>query len=937
MTQPTHLAEGTIFGAYRVERLLGAGGMGAVYQATQLEDGREVALKVLAHEVEGAAFQARFAREGRLAASLSHPNVVYVFRADTIEGHPAIAMELVPGGTLEERVEREGPLPVAEALHCIQQVIAGLAAAHARGILHRDIKPANCYVGADGVVKIGDFGLARPEASDDLNLTQTGMFLGTPAFASPEQLVGDPVDVRSDIYAVGATLHFLLTGKPRYAVDSAARLIAMVMRGAPEDMGPLPDTVPAGLQAVIGTCLARDPASRYQDYEALREALRAFQPAPQMHAPAARRLMAGVCDFVVVFLLDIPVTMLANLALGRPAGAASTDPVGIGVSMAATLALVVAYFAVTEARFGASAGKWLLRLRVEGARAGHPPTVRAAAMRAGWFMLPYPFIHGIALALGGEVGSGRMLVLPIMVQLALLYLPRGRRGNGWWGEHERPTGTRVVRVTGRERREAVAAAEAVAVAMAPRWDGAPRIGPFDVRGAIAGDGRVLLAHDPVLDRPVWLLLRPAETAPVPANDRLAMRPGHLRWIAGRRTETDGWDAYAALRGTSLPARLAEHVPWGTLRSWLADVAEELVAREGAVVGAGGVTEPGALTPAHVWIADDGRAVLMPFALGGESGAPAAAGGLLRGVVDAVLTAEADRGGHLRWPARALRTLETLRSATPRAAVSLLEADAGEPAVLTTQRRLVAWGIPVAFTMIPAFLFGMAAWTEVLSVNPESRAVLPVLMYVEHRHEDGGLRTREDTLAATYVGVRLPAVQARAASAPKGSMEHELLLGDSTLTRALVAVGARASAEQRAAATALVEGQWRGQPPEMPSLSMTWVYLLVLLVMVAGAGSIGSAVTAGRAPLLAMLGLTVVDRQGRRAGRLRVLARQLVTWGPAVVAAAVIAEGSVSGMYLRAVASGALLLALCGIALLVLLRTPHRGIADRLVGTVVVPD
>jgi len=458
-----------------------------------------------------------------------------------------------------------------------------------------------------------------------------------------------------------------------------------------------------------------------------------------------------------------------------------------------------------------------------------------------------------------------------------------------------------------------------------------------VRGAIAGNGRVLLAHDPVLDRPVWLLLHPAGTPPVPANDRVAMRPGHLRWIAGQRTATDGWDAYAALRGTSLPSRLAQHVPWGTLRSWLIDVAEELVAREGAVSGAGGVTEPGALTPAHLWIADDGRAVLMPFALGGESGAPPAAGGLLRSVVDAVLAAEADRGGHLRWPARALRTLEALRSAAPRTAVSLLEADAGEPAVLTTQRRLVAWGIPVAFTMVPAFLFGMAAWTEVLSVNPESRALLPVMMYVEHQRGDGGLRTRDDSLAAIYVGVRLPAARARAASAPAGSLERDLLVGDSALTGEIEALAARATAAQRAAAAALVEGQWRGQPPEVPSFSMTWVYLLVALVMAAAAGSLGSAVTVGRAPLLAMLGLTVVDRRGRRAGRLRVLARQLATWGPAVVAAAVIAEGSVSGLYLRAAVSGALLLALCGVALLVLLRTPHRGIADRLVGTVVVPD
>ncbi len=936
MPLTTRLPDGSTFGPYRIGRLLGAGGMGAVYQATQLEDGREVALKVLAHEVEGAAFQARFAREGRLAASLSHPNVVYVFGAGTIEGHPAIAMELVAGGTLEERVEREGPLPVAEALRCIQQVIDGLEAAHARGILHRDVKPANCYVGADGVVKIGDFGLARPEASDDLQLTQAGMFLGTPAFASPEQLLGDPVDVRSDLFSVGATLHFLLTGKPRYTVDSAARLIAMVMRGAADDLAPLPPTAPAGLQAVLLRCIARDPAARFQDYEGLRDALREFQPAPHVHAPLTRRLVAGAFDCVVLMLLDIPVSMLANLALGRAAGASPQAPLELAVGLSASVALAVAYFAIPEARFGTSAGKWLLRLRVEGARPGHPPTPAAAAWRALWFMLPFPIVVGIGLALGGDPGSGRMLFLPMAAQLAVLFLPRGRRGNGWLAEHERQTGTRVVRVMGRARRETLPAAESAVVTA--RWDGAPRIGPFDVRGAIDATSRVLLGHDPALDRPVWIVLQPIGAPPVPASDRQAMRPGHLRWIAGQRADTGGWDAYAALRGSPLTSRLSQHATWSALRGWLADLAEELVAREDAAAAhAPGGAHRDTIGPARVWIADDGRAVLLPFALAAEPEPLPAAGGALQAVVDATLAAEADRGGHLQWPARALRTLEALRTATPLSALALLEADAGEPAVLTTQRRLVAWGIPVAFTMIPALLFGMAAWTEVLSVNADTRALLPVLLHVQSREEDGGLRTREDTLAATYVGVRLPAARARAASSAPGSLEHDILIVDSTMAGGLVALGARASAEQRAAATALVEGQWRGQPPEVPTFSMTWVYLLVALVFAAALASVGSAATAGRAPLLAMLGLAVVDRRGRRAGRLRLLARQWVTWGPSVAAAAVIAEGAVSGIYVRAAASGGVLLVLCGIALLVLLRTPHRGIADRLVGTVVVPD
>jgi hypothetical protein len=749
-------------------------------------------------------------------------------------------------------------------------------------------------------------------------------------------LLGDPVDVRSDIFAVGATLHFLLTGKPRYAVDSAARLIAMLMRGAAEDLEPLPPATPAGLQAVLHRCLARDPDARFQDYEGLREALREFQPVPHAHAPLARRMVAGAFDFVVLMLLDIPVAMLANLVLGHAAGASSQAPLDLAVSMAASVALAVAYFAVPEARFGSSAGKWLLRLRVEGARAGQPPTPVASGLRALWFMLPFPILHGIGLALGGAPESGRMLFVPLAAQLAALFLPRGRRGNGWLAEHERLTGTRVVRVMGRARREALPAAESAVVTA--RWDGAPRIGPFDVRGTIDAAARVVLGHDPALDRPVWIVLQPTGAAPVPASDRQAMRPGHLRWIAGQRTDTGGWDAYAALRGSPLTSRLHQHVTWSTLRGWLADLAEELVAREGAATAhTPGVTQLEAITPARVWIADDGRAVLLPFALPAEPEVLAATGGALQAVVDATLAAEADRGGHLRWPARALRTLEQLRSVTPRAALPLLEADAGEPAVLTTQRRLVAWGIPVALTMLPAFLFGMAAWTEVLSVHPDTRTLLPVLMHVEQRLDKGGLTTREDTLAATYVGVRLPAAQARAVRATPGSLEHDLLVNDAAQAAPLVALASGASPEQRTAAVALVEGQWKGQPPDVPRMSLAGVFILVVLLLVAAAGSIGSAVTAKRAPLLAMLGLAVVDRHGRRAGRLRLLARQLATWGPSAIAAALVAEGSASGVASRAVLGGVLLLVLCVAALLVLLRTPHRGIADRLAGTVVVPD
>src|SRR5688572_3215778 len=148
------------FGGYRVLRLLGRGGMGAVYEAEQIDNGRRVALKVLGHTIDSPEMRARFLREGRLAASVNHPNSVYIYGTEEIEEAPVIAMELVAGGTLKDELKRRGPLPARDAVDAILGVIEGLEAAHRGGVLHRDVKPANCFVAPDGAVKVGDFGLS---------------------------------------------------------------------------------------------------------------------------------------------------------------------------------------------------------------------------------------------------------------------------------------------------------------------------------------------------------------------------------------------------------------------------------------------------------------------------------------------------------------------------------------------------------------------------------------------------------------------------------------------------------------------------------------------------------------------------------------------------------------------------------------------------------
>src|SRR6185295_12181074 len=151
------LTAGQTWGPYRIGRLLGRGGMGEVYEAESLETGRRLALKLLRSRLERADDRARFLREGQLAASISHPHTVYIFGSEEIEGMPVISMELLPGGTLKERVAASGPMAPQDAVAAIMDIIGGLDAAQAAGVLHRDIKPSNCFIDDDGAVKVGDF------------------------------------------------------------------------------------------------------------------------------------------------------------------------------------------------------------------------------------------------------------------------------------------------------------------------------------------------------------------------------------------------------------------------------------------------------------------------------------------------------------------------------------------------------------------------------------------------------------------------------------------------------------------------------------------------------------------------------------------------------------------------------------------------------------
>ena len=312
------LANGQVWGPYRIVRLLGRGGMGEVYEAEQLETGRRLALKVLRATLRGDGDRARFLREGQLAASISHAHTVYIFGSEEVGGAPAITMELLSGGTLKDRVSAEGPMPPSAAVSAVLDVIGGLDAAQAAGILHRDIKPSNCFVDADGDVKVGDFGLSISTLTRDVRheLGTTG-FEGTPQFAAPEQLRGEPLDVRADIYAVGATLYYLLTGRPPLDAPDVRELVSKVATEKPASPRALRRDIPRGLAAVVLRCLAKAPAGRPQSYAELADLLRPYGSADEVPAPLGARFIAWIADSVVfaimTWLLSVSAWMAATL------------------------------------------------------------------------------------------------------------------------------------------------------------------------------------------------------------------------------------------------------------------------------------------------------------------------------------------------------------------------------------------------------------------------------------------------------------------------------------------------------------------------------------------------------------------------------------------------------------------------------------------------
>ena len=276
------LAVGEKISHYQIIDKLGEGGMGVVYKATDAKLDRPVALKFLAgHLLLDADGRKRFEREAKAAASLNHPNICTVFEIDEVNEHMFIAMEFVEGQSLRERVQTSPP-QVHEALDLVIQAAQGLQEAHDKGITHRDIKGANIMVTPQGQVKLMDFGLAQ--LGDHSQLTKSGSTLGTPAYMSPEQVLGKKTDHRTDIWSLGVVCYELVVGQLPFKGDLPAALAYSVVNEDPEVPSTLRRGLPADIDRVVGTALAKDREERYQCLEAFLMDLRSLKGALESSA-----------------------------------------------------------------------------------------------------------------------------------------------------------------------------------------------------------------------------------------------------------------------------------------------------------------------------------------------------------------------------------------------------------------------------------------------------------------------------------------------------------------------------------------------------------------------------------------------------------------------------------------------------------------------------
>ena len=620
-------------GGYRLARPIGNGGMGVVYEAEELASGRKVALKLISPEFAASPDTIdRFRQEGRLASMIAHPRCVFVLAADEEAGRPYIVMELMSGSTLHELIQKNGPLPLEDAIAKILDVIDGLQEAHRLGVIHRDVKPSNCFLEPDGRVKIGDFGLSKSLVRD-LHLTRTGAFMGTPLYASPEQVRADRVDERTDVYSVAATLYFLLTGKAPFETGDAAATLARIVSDPAPSMRTLRPDIPAALDKIVLRGLEKDCKRRFGDLEPLREALMPFLPAPTSIGSIALRIAAFGIDCLILFPLLIVSRWVDKAGFWGQLATIGADTVPF-----------LLYFSLLEGLLGYSVGKRLLRLRVHrvrhrqlpeptasadgtperlatGVREAWVPGLRAAAVRAVVFYA-LTALPTLLLNLGHEPADwaeDSSLQQVAFLARVLGWLAIGstmRRRNGYCGLHEWVSDTRVVGLPWQRKRRKLAVAP-VEFKLSACEELPETLGSFEVQGMISSDrgSRVLLAQDAVLGRRSWISVRPVSAPPLSQARQQISRASRSRWLSSGKCQDFQWDAFLAPAGCPLPdmVKAGGRLSWADAHLILEQLVDELAASSKSDC------LPSPLSVDQVWVESSGRVQLVDVSVlsGGE--------------------------------------------------------------------------------------------------------------------------------------------------------------------------------------------------------------------------------------------------------------------------------------------------------------------------------
>jgi len=399
------LPAGMRLGHFQLVKKLGAGGMGEVYLATDLALDRPVAIKVLPSTAASGTARERLIREARAQARVQHSNVGHIYFIGEDQGRLYFAMEYVTGETLGERLAK-GPMAAEEALHVIHDAVLGLREAQRSGFTHRDVKPSNLMVDKNGVVKVLDFGIAASSSLDEGGepsggpIAQTSL-AGTPLYMAPEQAVGDPIDFRADIYALGATLYQLVSGKPPFSADSFEQLVTL---HASADRPLIPKgrvakTQQVALDALIARMMAASPKDRFASYDDL---LRAIENVSTQYTRPAGIWVRTIAFFIDMILLTIILT------IGFSATGVDDQNVPMGATALPVLALLEL---LLTTRFGTTPGAALFELEVIDIRTGTRPGWAAAFKRLAWS-------YGPLIVLGWVVMLGPLGVPQLVITIA---------------------------------------------------------------------------------------------------------------------------------------------------------------------------------------------------------------------------------------------------------------------------------------------------------------------------------------------------------------------------------------------------------------------------------------------------------------------------------------------------------------------------------------